>query len=338
MNSNAYEYFFDLSGDFILEKNAVLADYCTYGIGGPADCMAFPASSQAMAFLISKCRQEKLPFLIIGNGSNLLFDDRGFRGLVINTCRDMKELALLDGGRIKAGAGVQLHDLSIFALFHNLKGLEFCEGIPGTVGGGVYMNAGAYGGNMAGVLEDIWVVNSEGQEQIISKNDLCFQERYSRLQSEEMVLTSAVFKLTAAGKDDFACFKEIFDDMRRCIRLRATFQPALDDMGSPDLYPEPSAGSVFAKISGLAEGDCSPKQWIAHAGLEGCEIGGARVSTKHPNFIINTGSASADDVWQLIKHIKDKVEDCIFTERGIRVTMQPEIIVLDELGRRIKED
>lgn len=327
-----------LGDELHIERQVNLSDYSTYLIGGPADYMAFPGKTEHISRLIKISRENNLPYLVLGNGSNLLFHDHGFRGLVINTAGALTGLERLGHNRIMAEAGVHLHELSVFALYNNLSGLEFCEGIPGTVGGALYMNAGAYGSTIGEHLESSLVIDESGQEIVLQREQLEFGQRCSRLQREKLIVLSAVFSLDHPGSTDYQGFKIIFEEMRRCIRLRRYFQPSLDDMKSPLLKNQPSAGSVFGSIKGLPEGeDSAPKHWICRAGLKGLEFRGARVSSRHPNFIINTGSASAADVRALISRVKAEVEAFVLRELGVNVQMEPEIICLDELGRRMED-
>lgn len=333
---NYAEFLAEQNKGLRIEEQLALSQYSTYKIGGPADCMAFPGNREQLARLLELCRVNNIPRLVIGNGSNILFSDLGFRGVIINLSYLCNNLVLLDDNRIQADAGVQLHELSLFALYHGLTGMEFCEGIPGTVGGALYMNAGAYGGNIGDHLESVLMLDEDGQERLLVRDEMSFSERSSRLQSEALIALHAVFALRKPPGQEWEGFKSIFEEMRRCIRLRRYFQPSLDDMGSPALAPQPSAGSVFGRIQGMpAHLESAPKYWIDRAGLKGMAVGQARVSDQHPNFIINTGGARAEDVRELIRRVKVSVESFVREQEGIKVHMAPEVICLDEYGQRI---
>lgn len=281
------------------KENIRIAPYTSMRVGGEVRYLYRPETEAQLAEVIRFCKGEGLPYLVIGNASNLLFPDEGFDGAVIATT-GIKEIRL-EEGRIVASCGASLSALSVFAMERGLKGLAFAFGIPGTVGGGVYMNAGAYGGEIADCLESVRCLNGAGEEVLLAKEELCLSYRHSRLQEEELFLLSAAFRCEAGDP------KEIKGEMDKNMNARKEKQP----------LEYPSCGSAFKRPAGYYAGAL-----IQEAGLKGYSIGGAQVSEKHAGFVINKGDATADDVKALLTYVQKTVYD----QSG--VLLEPEIKIL----------
>ncbi len=283
----------------IPQENIVIAPYTSMRVGGAVRYLYRPETVDQLTDLVLSCRKENIPYLVIGNASNLLFPDEGFAGTVIATT-GIKGLTLQDG-KIISACGVSLSALSVFAMEHGLNGLAFAYGIPGTVGGGVYMNAGAYGGEISDCLESVLVLDQDGTTRTLSREELSLSYRHSRLQEEELILLSATFRCEVGDP------AEIKKEMDRNMAARKEKQP----------LEYPSCGSAFKRPAGHFAGAL-----IQEAGLKGFSIGGAQVSEKHAGFVINTGGATADDVKALLAH----VQKTVLHESG--VLLEPEIKIL----------
>lgn len=281
------------------KENIRIAPYTSMRVGGEVRYLYRPETEAQLAEVIRFCKGEGLPYLVIGNASNLLFPDEGFDGAVIATT-GIKEIRL-EEGRIVASCGASLSALSVFAMERGLKGLAFAFGIPGTVGGGVYMNAGAYGGEIADCLESVRCLNGAGEEIVLTKEELCLSYRHSRLQEEELLLLSAAFRCEEGDP------KEIKGEMDKNMNARKEKQP----------LEYPSCGSAFKRPAGYYAGAL-----IQEAGLKGYSMGGAQVSEKHAGFVINKGNATADDVKALLAYVQKTVYD----QSG--VLLEPEIKIL----------
>ena len=267
-----------------IKKNELLKNHTSFKIGGPADEFAEVSSEEEIAELIEYAKEKGIPYTIMGNGSNLLVGDKGIRGLVIKLSKGFDTTEVV-GDKIIAKAGILLSKLSNVALENGLSGLEFASGIPGTLGGAIYMNAGAYGGEMKDVIEKVTYL-SDGEIRTAGKGDLDFGYRHSRFSGTEDIVLSAEIQL---AKGDTTEIRAKMDDYkeRRCSK-----QP----------LSMPSAGSTFKRPEGYFAG-----KLIEDAGLKGKSIGGAQVSEKHSGFVVNTGDATAQDVLDLIKYIQDTV-------------------------------
>ena len=278
-----------------------MRDYTTLKLGGPADYMALPASGEETAALLAEARGMGMPVTILGHGSNVLVLEGGIRGLVIRMGRGMNR-AEVDGNRITARAGTMMGTVAALAADHGLTGLEFASGIPCTVGGGVLMNAGSYGGEMSQVVRQVTGVTPGGEIQTLEGDALAFGYRRSALQENGMVVTGVTFELSE-GKPE-----EIREKMADLNSRRAASQP-LD---------VPSAGSAFKRPQGAYAAAL-----IDQCGLKGYAVGGARVSPKHAGFLVNTGD-SAKDFLELMKTVQRIVEE----RTGIR--LEPEIRIMGE--------
>ena len=269
-----------------LKREESLAQHTSFHIGGPAEVMAFPRTQEALADLLRAARELEIRPWLLGAGTNVLAPDEGLRGLVIVTRDCLNLLEVRDGGRIAAMAGVSMAKLAVAAMHAGLTGLEFAHGIPGTVGGGVYMNAGAYGGEIRQVAEEKKFMTPDGEMETVSGEAQGFAYRKSAFQNREGVLLQTVFAL-APGDE-----QSIRTRMQELAEKRRASQP----------LELPSAGSAFKRpVGGYAAA------LIEQAGLKGFQTGGAAVSEKHAGFIVNLGGATAADVLKLIEIIQKRV-------------------------------
>lgn len=279
-----------------------MAKHTSFRIGGPADVLAQPADEAELAALLKRAAEHAVPVTLIGNGSNLLVRDKGIRGLVIklsNSFSDMKAL----GNELTFGSGISLAMASKKAASLSLSGLEFAVGIPGTIGGAVYMNAGAYDGEMAKVVTSVRVMDIEGKISELKASELAFAYRHTALQNSGLIVTSVTCVLQPDEADAIAAKMADFS------QRRISKQP----------LELPSAGSMFKRPPGYFAGTL-----IDQTGLKGYTVGGAQVSTKHAGFVVNVGGATAQDVLQLISDVQSKV----FAAHGVR--LEPEVLVLGE--------
>ena len=283
----------------IPQENIRIAPYTSMRVGGAVRYLYRPETEDQLVELVAGCKAENTPYLVIGNASNLLFPDEGYNGVVIAT-GGIRSITF-ENGLITASCGVSLSALSVFAMEHGKKGLAFAFGIPGTVGGGVYMNAGAYGGELSDCLEYAVCIDVKGEKVTLSGEDLRLSYRHSRLQEEELLLLSATFRCEDGDP------KEIKGEMDRNMAARKEKQP----------LEYPSCGSAFKRPTGYYAGAL-----IQEAGLKGFSMGGAQVSEKHAGFVINKGGATADDVKALLAHVQKTVYD----QSG--VLLEPEIQIL----------
>ncbi len=268
-------------------KNVSLSKYTSYHVGGPAKMMVFPKDIESLITLLKFIRRKKIPYKVLGNGSNTLFSDRPFPGVIIKLDA-LDELSII-GNKIKVGAGYSLMKLSSIAARHSLTGLEFASGIPGTVGGAVYMNAGAYKSDMGYIVASIQVLTPDFKVITMTNRELKFHYRTSFLQTHrDYICLEATLKLQKGKKDAI----EEVNKERRQRRL----------LTQPLEYP--SAGSVFRNPEGAFAG-----QLIEELGLKGLQKGGAQISEKHANFIINKDHATAQDIKDLIEFTKDAVKE-----------------------------
>ena len=275
-----------------------MAKHTSFRIGGPVEVMAFPKSADELAKILKASALLNITPAIMGAGTMILAPDEGIRGLVICLKDCMDGMEQLDGNRIRVAAGVSMTRAAVFAANLGLSGLEFAHGIPGSVGGGVYMNAGAYGGEICQVCESVDVMDKEGNISTVACDCMAFSYRHSILEERDGIVLSAVFALTPKPQE------EIRAKMAELMTKRKTSQPL-------DL---PSAGSAFKRpVGGYAAA------LIDQAGLKGFCIGGAGVSTKHAGFVVNNGGATAADVKEVLRQVADKV----FENSGIR--LDPEV-------------
>lgn len=283
------------------EQNLPLSDYTTFRIGGVADVAVFPKNTEQMADLIRFIHQNNLRHFVLGRGSDILADDEGYRGILILT-REMNEL-YREENRIFAGAGCSMTSVSNLARKEGLAGLEFLHGIPGSIGGGVFMNAGAYGFEISTNIESVEWVSPDGEIHRTPGSALEFAYRHSYFTDHAGIVCSAVFSCEPGDPSEIGAIISDLDSRRR--------------EKQPLEYP--SAGSAFKRPEGHFAG-----KLIEDAGLKGYSVGGACVSEKHAGFIINTGGATACDVKTLIDHVTKTVLD----QTGIR--LEPEIRFLEQ--------
>ncbi len=268
-----------------VQTNINISEYTSFKIGGNVDYLVRPKSFTDFACAVNIANDENINYYIIGNGSNMLISDNGYRGMIILTS-DLNEIALINENLIECYAGVTVANLCKFAFANSLSGLEFAWGIPGSVGGGVYMNAGAYGGEFKDVIKSCNYINEEGKLTEISISAMDMSYRHSFFSDKKLLILSVVFEMIKADK---STIKEKMDDF---LTRRKTKQP-LDF---------PSCGSTFKRpINGYASA------LIEECGLKGFRIGGAEVSTKHSGFIINVDNATCKDVLALVEHVKSVV-------------------------------
>ncbi|MBO5867710.1 MAG: UDP-N-acetylmuramate dehydrogenase [Oscillospiraceae bacterium] len=275
-----------------------MSRHTSFRIGGPAEVMAFPKSADELAKLLKMSAFLDCKTAIIGAGTNILAPDEGIEGLVICLKDCLTGMEQIDSTHIRVAAGVSMARAAVFAAGLNLGGLEFAHGIPGTVGGGVYMNAGAYGGEIKDVCQSVSVMYPDGSVVEYSAEEMEFSYRHSRLEKENGIVISAVFTLTPKPE------AEVREQMQELFQKRKTSQP----------LELPSAGSAFKRpVGGYAAA------LIDQVGLKGFTVGGAQVSTKHAGFVVNVGGATAKDVEELLKQVAEKVME----HSGI--ALEPEI-------------
>ena len=277
--------------------NEPMSAHTTFKIGGAADIMITVQSIDELKTALSACKDSDVPFMILGNGSNLLVSDDGIEGAVIQLDGDFKAITV-DGETVTAGAGAKLSKLCTVALDEELSGLEFAYGIPGSVGGAMYMNAGAYGGEMKDVALSVTALTADGEVKEYSLEELNLGYRTSIFKSNGEIILFSKYQL---HKGERSAIKSQMDDV---MNRRKTKQP----------LEYPSAGSVFKRPEGAFAGTL-----IEQCGLKGRTVGGAQVSEKHAGFIINVGGATCDDVMNLVKLVQDvvKTETGYFLEREI---------------------
>lgn len=279
-----------------------MTKHTSFHIGGPADLMAQPQSEAELRALLMKAAEAAVPVTLVGNGSNLLVRDKGIRGLVIKLGNMLRDIEI-DGKVLTFGSGVSLAMASKKAAELGLSGMEFAVGIPGSIGGAVYMNAGAYDGEMAKVVRSVRVMDAAGNVSELTAEELDFGYRHSALQGSGKIVTSVTVELASGDKQAIA------DKMADFSNRRITKQP----------LELPSAGSMFKRPPGYFAGTL-----IDQTGLKGYTVGGAQVSTKHAGFVVNTGGATAADVLQLISDVQAKV----MAVHGVK--LEPEVLVLGE--------
>ena len=285
-----------------VKNNEPLSEHTTFRVGGCCDVFIEISCVRALAGLVKALKAEGIRFFVLGNGSNVLFDDRGYKGVVLHVGRMMSGIALVGEDRIIAEAGAGLSRLCAFACHYSLTGLEFANGIPGLVGGAVFMNAGAYGGEIKDVTGRVEAVTAEGGLITVPPEELDMSYRHSVFMDKGCCITAAEFRLT---KGDPA---EICAKMKDLMGRRREKQP----------LEYPSAGSTFKRPEGKYAG-----KLIQDSGLRGCTVGGAQVSEKHCGFVINKGGASSQDILTLIKHIQDTVLEKTGTELECEVRYIP---------------
>ena len=302
MNQEIIECFNDLLGEEKVRVSEPMSRHTTFRIGGPADYFLLPSTAEEVKKILEICKEKKLPYFILGNGSNLLVSDEGYRGVIIQLYRNYGGITV-EGMNIRAGAGTLLSQIASAAKNASLTGFEFAGGIPGTLGGAVVMNAGAYGGEMKDVLKEVTVMTEDGEIMTIPAEKLEMGYRTSLVKKAGYLVLEAVISL---DKGDMEEIKSIMKDL---TEKRVSKQP----------LEYPSAGSTFKRPEGYFAG-----KLIMDAGLRGYQVGGAQVSEKHCGFVINKENATAADVCRLMKDVQDKVQE------QFGVTLEPEVKFLGE--------
>jgi len=293
-----YQKISDFCGEIELRFQEPMAKHTSFRIGGNAEIMAFPKDKAELSRLLKLSALLDMKFAILGAGTNVLAPDEGIQGLVICLKDCLGGMEQLTDTRIRVMAGVTMTRAAVFASNLGLGGMEFAHGIPGTVGGGVYMNAGAYGGELCQIIESVEVMDYAGNVRRLTCAEMGFSYRHSRLEEEPGIVISADFVLTPRSVE------EIKARMKELMGKRSASQPL-------DL---PSAGSAFKRpVGGYAAA------LIDQAGLKGYQVGGAAISTKHAGFAVNLGGATAADVKNLLQQVSDKV----YENSGIRI--EPEV-------------
>lgn len=290
-----------LAGDDDYFENEPMSAHTTFKTGGPADYYVRPKTIQALCMIIDLCRKAKVRHIINGNGSNVLYPDEGYKGVVIEIGNNLSDIRV-EGNKITALAGATLASLSSKAAAEGLMGLEFASGIPGTVGGAVVMNAGAYGGEIKDVIETALVYDAEGNIKTILHDDLELGYRTSVISKKGYVVLEAVFELKP-GKGE-----EIYAKMKELNAKRRDKQP----------LNYPSAGSTFKRPEGYYAAAL-----IEECGLKGFRVGDAMVSEKHSGFVVNVGNAATADVLSVIKH----VQDTVYEKTGVK--LEPEVKIIE---------
>lgn len=288
-------------------EHAPMAQVTTFRVGGPADALITIPDADTAADIIALCHREGIPFFWLGNGSNLLVGDRGVRGAVLRLDPKAATATLIDGTTVHCDAGMTLQRLCLFARENSLTGLEFAYGIPGTVGGAVYMNAGAYGGEMAQVVVSADCVARNGERFTLSAEELALGYRHSKLmdypENGNPIVVGVTLSLQAGEREVIAA------RMRELIAKRQEKQP----------LEYPSAGSFFKRPTGHFAGAL-----IEQAGLKGYRIGDAQVSEKHAGFVVNRGKATARELCQLC----EDVQAIVYEKAGVR--LEPEVRFVGE--------
>lgn len=302
MNQKVIEKFWNLLG-----KDRVLVDepmkrHTTFRIGGPADFFLLPSTVDEVRGILEICREEELPYFILGNGSNLLVSDKGYRGVIIQLYRNFSNISV-EGNEICASSGALLSQIAAAARNASLTGFEFAGGIPGTLGGAVFMNAGAYGGELKDVLKEAVVMTEQGEILTLPVEKLDMGYRTSRIKKAGYLVLEARLVLEQGDMD------KIRDITKDLTEKRVSKQP----------LEYPSAGSTFKRPEGYFAG-----KLIMDAGLRGYQVGGAQVSEKHCGFVINKGDATAADICQLMQDVSDKVQ------AQFGVVLEPEVKMIGE--------
>ena len=297
MNQNFYDKL-----NNVIAKDSILIDepmsrHTTFRVGGPADFFVTPKAKEEVRDVIRICKEAGMPYYIIGNGSNLLVSDAGYRGVIVQIYKEMNEVKV-EGDLVKAQAGALLSGIAAKALGAELSGFEFASGIPGTIGGACVMNAGAYGGEMKDVLESVTVLTGEGNIIELGRNELELGYRTSVIAKKGYIVLGAVLKLE---RGDGEKIKTYMDELKE---KRVTKQP----------LEYPSAGSTFKRPEGYFAG-----KLIEDAGLRGFQVGGAQVSEKHCGFVINRDHATAADIMELMRQVQIRVKE------NSGVDLEPEV-------------
>ena len=282
-------------------ENASMKEYTTFRTGGNCPLLISPNSITALREILKECNESDIPYTVLGNGSNVLVDDNGLKSIVIHIADDLNKITLLDETTIFCEAGIKLGTLCNFALENSLTGLEFAFGIPGSVGGAIFMNAGAYGGEMKDVVAKVYHVDKDGNEGCLIGDNLSFGYRTSAYEKNDCIITGVEISLKKGNP------AEIKEKMAELLGKRKDKQP----------LEYPSAGSTFKRPEGYFAGAL-----IEECGLKGKQIGGAKISEKHAGFVINYDNATTNDILELMDFVTKTVKE----EKGVLLT--PEVRIL----------
>lgn len=296
MYTKIYDDLCNIVGEDLVLRNEPMSRHTTFRTGGPADILVIP-SMEALPAVIACCKEQGVPYLVIGNGSNLLCGDGGVEGVVIEIGKQMSDISV-DGTVITAGAGALLSAIAVKAAANSLTGFEFAAGIPGSIGGAVVMNAGAYGGEMKDVLVEVRVLSEDGRIITIPAAEMELSYRHSIVSDKGYIVLQAVISLKTGEQD------AIYAYMDELKKRRVSKQP----------LEYPSAGSTFKRPEGFFAG-----KLIEDSGLRGFQVGGAQVSEKHCGFVINKDHASAADIRFLMAHVQQTVLE------KFHVVLEPEV-------------
>lgn len=302
MSTSMYEHIRTIVPEERLLFHEPMSRHTTFRVGGEAECMAVVETKEELSQLVSYLGRIEQDYFVLGNGSNLLVGDKGYRGIILKMGPRLSAVGV-EKDHIAAGAGALLSRVSAAARDAGLSGLEFAAGIPGSIGGAIVMNAGAYGGEMKQVVKMVRVMDKEGEILTLDNDTMEFGYRTSIIRDRPFIVLGVVLKLTPGNKD------EISAKMEELMKQRKSKQP----------LEYPSAGSTFKRPEGYYAG-----KLIMDAGLRGYRIGGAQVSEKHCGFVINAGGASAADIREVIEEVQERVRD------RFHVRLEPEVIFLGD--------
>ncbi len=302
MGASMYDYMKTIIPQERILFHEPMSRHTTFRVGGEAECFVMVRTEEELTKLILHLNQIEEEYFILGNGSNLLVGDKGYRGVVLKLGGSMEEVSV-EGNVVRAGAGALLSKVAAEAKNHGLSGMEFAAGIPGSIGGGVVMNAGAYGGEMKQVVVSVRTLDTEGQILLLDNETMEFGYRTSAIKNRSVIVLEVTLRLTEGNPE------EIGARMEELALLRRSKQP----------LEYPSAGSTFKRPEGYYAG-----KLIMEAGMRGYRIGGAQVSDKHCGFVVNTGRATAADVREVIEEVQQRVKE------RFHVSLEPEIIFLGD--------
>ena len=306
MKPGFFKQLCEIAGKENVRTDEPMKQHTTFRIGGAADYFVSPQTTDQIKNIIDLCKSEAMPWYVIGNGSNLLVSDSGYRGVIIQMDRNMEEIRL-DGEEIHACAGALLSSVAVAARNASLTGFEFAGGIPGTIGGAAVMNAGAYGGELKDVLKEVTVMTREGEILTIPAEKMEMGYRTSIIKTAGYLVLEAVISLKKGDEE----------------AIRATMKDLSERRTEKQPLDYPSAGSTFKRPEGYFAG-----KLIMDSGLRGYRVGGAQVSEKHCGFVINAGGATAEDVRSLMDHVIRVVRE------KYGVTLEPEVKFLGDFNGR----
>lgn len=295
-----FEILKNIVGEYYIRENEPMGKHCTFRCGGNVDLYVMPGSIEELSSVVKACRENDYPFMVIGNGSNILVKDQGYKGAIIEVNNRINSVDVI-GDEIVADAGAKLSSVAMAAYENDLAGFEFAHGIPGNVGGAVVMNAGAYGGEIKDVIKWAKVLTEDGKVVTLNAEELELGYRTSIVQKKNMIVLQMCIKLDLGSQEEIALIMQMF------MQKRKAKQP----------LEYPSAGSTFKRPEGYFAG-----KLIEDAGLRGYQVGGAMVSEKHCGFVINYDNATATDILQLMDDVKATVKE------QFDVELEPEVKII----------